>query len=153
MARPTKHKPEYNDQAYNYCLLGATDKDLATFFDVEEATINNWKKDHPEFFESLKAGKEDADAKVAQSLYKRAIGYKAEPETKEEKDADGNIKSTTITTKSVGPDTTAAIFWLKNRKSKVWRDKHEIDHSGEVGIVFDLDYGFRQELGLKVEKD
>jgi len=151
--RPTKHKVEYNEQAYNYCLLGATDQDLADFFNVEEKTINNWKKDHPKFLQSLKGGKEDADAIVAKSLFKRATGYKAEPEVKEETDADGKLKSTTTTIKTVGPDTTAAIFWLKNRKSNVWRDKHEIDHSGEVGVTFDLNYGLQKDLGIPREED
>lgn len=63
--RPSLYKEEYADQAYNYCLLGATDKDLANFFDVTETTINNWKLDHHEFFESIKKGKEIADASTA----------------------------------------------------------------------------------------
>lgn len=125
--RPTDFKEEYLEQAYKLCLLGATDASLADFFDVVEQTINNWKKDYPEFLESLKAGKAKADAQVAQSLFNRAVGYKAEPELKEDLDSDGNVVETTRTTKHVGPDTTAAIFWLKNRKSDVWRDKQHVE--------------------------
>ena len=124
---PTKFKQEYLEQAYKLCLLGATDASLADFFDVTEQTINNWKTSHPEFFESLKAGKAKADAQVAQSLFNRAVGYKAEPELKEDLDSNGNVVETTRTTKHVGPDTTAAIFWLKNRKSDVWRDKQHVE--------------------------
>lgn len=57
VGRPTYFKEEYVELAYKYCLLGATDKDLAQFFEVTETTINNWKNDHPEFFESIKKGK------------------------------------------------------------------------------------------------
>lgn len=70
--RPSRYKSEYSQQAYKLCLLlGATDKNLADYFDVSEATINNWKHQHPEFLESLKAGKEEADARVGESLYQR----------------------------------------------------------------------------------
>ena len=69
IGRPTEYKPEYDEQAYNYCLLGATDKQLATFFDVSEQTINAWKHKHPSFLESLRRGKEIADARVAQALF------------------------------------------------------------------------------------
>ena len=62
--RPTDYKPEYIDQAFRLCLLGATDKEMANFWGVEESTINNWKLAHPEFLESIKAGKIDADTKV-----------------------------------------------------------------------------------------
>ena len=55
--RPTNYKKEYDEQAYKLCLLGATDKEMADFFNVKEQTINNWKKNHPSFFESIKRGK------------------------------------------------------------------------------------------------
>lgn len=129
--RPTKFKEEYIELAYNYCLLGATDQDLAKFFEVEERTINNWKHDFPEFFQSIKKGKVDADALVARSLFKRAMGYTYK-ELKEEESENG-IKNTT-TTKEVAPDTTAQIFWLKNRQPRLWRDKQDIEHSGGVQI-------------------
>lgn len=37
-------------------------------------------------------------------------------------------------TKEVVPDTTAQIFWLKNRKPAQWRDKQDIEHSGGISI-------------------
>lgn len=58
----SKYKAEYDELAYNYCLLGATDAQLANFFGVKEQTINNWKNKHKSFFESLKKGKDSADA-------------------------------------------------------------------------------------------
>lgn len=130
--RPTKFKEEYIELAYNYCLLGATDQDLAKFFEVEERTINNWKHDFPEFFQSIKKGKVDADALVARSLFKRAMGYTYK-ELKEEESEQG-IKNTT-TTKEVAPDTTAQIFWLKNRQPAMWRDKQEVDNISSDGSM------------------
>ena len=124
--RPSKYKPEFTKQAYKLCLLGATDKGLANFFEVSEDTIHEWKKVHPEFSESLKEGKEEADAIVASSLFHRATGYS-------HKDVDIKIYKgkiiTTQLTKHYPPDSTAAIFWLKNRNPKQWRDKQEVEHS------------------------
>lgn len=117
--RPSRYRKEYAEQALNYCLLGATDQDLALFFNVRESTINNWKKRHPEFVESLKKGKDLADAKVARSLYHRATGYE-HPETKVFNN-DGVIVTHNMI-KHYPPDTTAAIFWLKNRQPDLWRD-------------------------------
>ncbi|MGB0943677.1 MAG: hypothetical protein ACPGUE_14800 [Marinomonas sp.] len=122
----SKYKPEYDALAYNYCLLGATDKQLGSFFGVSEQTINTWKEKHPTFLESLNNGKVFADAEVAKSLHKRALGY----EYVEEKQEDGtNGSKTTTINKHVAGDTTAAIFWLKNRQPTIWRDKKEVDMS------------------------
>lgn len=127
--RPTKYQESYNRQAEKLCLLGSTDKDMADFFEVDESTINRWKIEYPEFCESIKRGKISADANVASRLYKRAIGY----EHDEDKIFNNNGEPLIVpTTKHVQPDTTAAIFWLKNRQPKMWRDKQEIEHGGSV---------------------
>lgn len=119
----SKYKPEYDEQARKLCLLGAKDSQLADFFGVCEATINNWKNDHPTFLESLNRGKMLADAEIAQSLYHRAKGYV----TSETKIAtrDGQITDTLDVDKHYPPDATSAIFWLKNRQPAYWRDKTE----------------------------
>ena len=123
--RPTKYKAEYADQAYKLCLLGATDDKLADFFGVNVLTINRWKKDHKEFCNSLKAGKDEADAVVAQSLYKRATGY--ERKTVKLAQVDGTFTDAKEIMEDVPPDTTACIFWLKNRQKASWRDRTEHD--------------------------
>jgi hypothetical protein len=134
--RPTDYKPEYDELAKNYALLGATDKQIAVFFDVSEVTINAWKKKYPSFLKSLKEGKEQADAMVAQSLFRRAIGY-SHPEddirTVSIGDGQGSEIVITPTTKHYAPDTTACIFWLKNRQREQWRDKQE--HSIEATVT------------------
>lgn len=124
--RPTKYKPEYNEQARKICLLGATDKDLGDFFNVNEDTINEWKQVYPEFSVSIKAGKIEADALVASKLFHRAIGYE-HPDV-DIKMYEGEIIQTKLT-KHYPPDPTSMIFWLKNRQPKKFRDKQEIEHS------------------------
>lgn len=121
--RPSDYRSEYAEQARNYCLLGATDKDLAGFYGVSEQTINTWKQKHPEFLESIKEGKENADARVAQSLFHRATGY-SHPEDKIFNHNGEPLVVPTI--KHYPPDATAAIFWLKNRRKQDWRDRHEV---------------------------
>jgi len=119
--RPTKYKKEFAEQAKKLCRLGATDKSIADFFDIAESTLNKWKKDHPEFMESLKEGKLLADAEVADKLYHRAIGYSH----KEIKLAqqEGVFTDEKEVIKHYAPDPTAAIFWLKNRQPELWRDR------------------------------
>ena len=127
--RPTDYKLSFNKLAFRYCLLGATDKDLAKFFLVTEKTINNWKHDHPKFLQSVIAGKDEADAKVAESMYKRAIGYKH----REDKIfCSGGKIVIQRTTKHYPPDEGACLNWLKNRQPDKWRDKTETKLSGEV---------------------
>lgn len=130
--RPTKYNQSYCKKAYKLSLLGATDKELADFFDICEATINNWKNDYPEFLESLKRGKYEADAKVASRLYKRALGYSHEDV--DIKMYEGQIITTKLT-KEYPPDTTAAIFWLKNRQPDKWRDKKDVAFEGTVKSI------------------
>lgn len=130
--RPTKYKTEYNEQAYKLCLLGATDKELADFFDTTEQTINAWKNEYPQFLESLKEGKVGADEKVAHSLYHRALGY----EHKEDYITQYQGEPVVVpTVKHYPPDTTAAIFWLKNRQPAKWRDKQDVALEGNL-VVF-----------------
>lgn len=126
MARPTKYQKAYAEQARKLCLLGYTDDQLADFFEVAVSTISKWKVDHPEFSEAIKKGKDISDAEVTDSLYQRAMGYAA-PDT-DIRVIDNQIVKTQIT-KHYPPDTAAAIFWLKNRQKKMWRDK--IDHGIE----------------------
>lgn len=116
--------------AYRMCLLGATDRELAATFDVAESTLNLWKLKHRKFSESIKEGKEVANAAVAESLYKRAMGYDA-PEDKFIV-VDGELEIH-ATKKHYPPDTTACIFFLKNRAPEKWRDVHRLEHTGKVG--------------------
>lgn len=99
------------------------DKQIADKIGVSVTTLYNWKNKYPQIDKALASGKDIADAKVENALFKRAIGYTYE-ETKRE-GARGGAAKITVTTKTVPPDVTAQIFWLKNRKPDRWREKVE----------------------------
>jgi hypothetical protein len=124
MARPSAYRSLFAEQALKLCKLGATDKELADFFSVTEKTINTWKINFPEFLQSLKRGKQESDERVEQSLYRRALGYSHDA-VKIFHDAAGTTAVPYV--EHYPPDTTACIFWLKNRKPGEWRDKIDVD--------------------------
>ena len=129
--RKSEYQKEYADQALKLCLLGAIDKELAEFFSVSVQTLNKWKKDYPEFLESLKKGKNIADANVASRLYNRAIGYSCK--ATKFATSEGRITDSKEYIEHYPPDTTAAIFWLKNRQPEKWRDKKEVYTNVKLG--------------------
>lgn len=135
--RPTKYNPEYHPiQVMKYCLAGLIDTQIAQLFDVSEATLNNWKNEYPEFLESIKKGKEEADCNVASMLYKKAVGFKEKRQVpfKVKKTINGEGSEEKIEIIEVEdyypPETSAQIFWLKNRQPQMWRDKKEIEMQG-----------------------
>jgi hypothetical protein len=129
--RPSDYQVGFNKQAFKLCLLGATDKELADFFGVTEKTLNTWKEKHPRFLQSLKDGKENADANVSNRLYNRALGY-SHPDV-HITSYEGDVTLTPIT-KHYPPDPTSCIFWLKNRQRGKWRDRQEVEHSGTLSL-------------------
>lgn len=133
--RPTSFKPEYVEQARKLAALGATDREAAEFFEVDERTIHRWKHEHADFCQSLKVGKEQADARVEQSLYRRALGYSHDA-VKIAVSGQGEITQVPFV-EHYPPDTTAAIFWLKNRKPQEWRDKTEqnVNHGAQDSLA------------------
>lgn len=90
---------------------GLTNEQIASNMDIVVSTLWEWRKKSPKISNALKIGKDEADIQVENALYKAAI--------------EGN--------------TTAMIFWLKNRRSKEWRDKiqQEITTESAVKLVID----------------
>ncbi len=132
MGRPTKYKAEYVKQAQKACEAGFTDDEVADLFGVSRSTLALWKLNHQEFSDALKTGKDVADERVERSLYHRATGYTFDAVKI------FNHQGAVIEApykEHVPPDTTAMIFWLKNRRPAEWRDKRDIEHSGEIGIT------------------
>jgi hypothetical protein len=119
-----KFKPEYVHQARKLTQLGATDREVAEFFNVSEQTLNTWKHFHSEFLESLKLGKETADRRVEQSLYRRAVGYSYD--AVKIMGYEGAYTHVPYV-EHLPPDTTACIFWLKNRRREDWRDRVDVE--------------------------
>lgn len=90
---------------------GLTNEQIASNMDIVVSTLWEWRKKSPKISNALKIGKDEADIQVENALYKAAL--------------EGN--------------TTAMIFWLKNRRSKEWRDKiqQEITTESAVKLVID----------------
>lgn len=155
MTRPSAYKEEYIEQVYKLALLGLKDSEIAKFFGIRESTLNYWKQKYPSFLESLKKGKLDADGEVVKSLYNRAVGavvtiqqaikvknvtYKDGKRLKETED----VKLVELR-QELPPDTTACIYWLKNRQPDKWRDK--VEHA------LDDNFATTQEAFLKHLKE
>lgn len=131
--RPSKYQSAFVEQARKLCMLGATDREMADFFEVKESTLNLWKLQHPEFSESLKEGKDVADNRVVRSLYQQAIGYEQD-EVKIFMPAQADAPVYAPYRAKIAPSTTATIFWLKNRRREDWREKVDHEHSGTVTV-------------------
>lgn len=117
--RPTLYRPEYAREARNYCLLGATNDDLAAFFEVAPRTLDGWLATHPAFAEAVREGRMVADAEVVQSLYRRALGY--DYETRRTVLHRGETYTLPATIHRPA-DVRACMFWLRNRRPKQWRE-------------------------------
>lgn len=125
----------------SYARDGLTDEQTAHNMGISVSTLYDWKNRYSEISESLKKGKEVIDIQVENALLKRALGYRYDEVTRERHvDSDtgeAELVVTKVVTKEVLPDTTAQIFWLKNRKSDVWRDRqaknkeNDEDNSGD----------------------
>lgn len=118
---------------------GLTDEQIAHNMGISTSTLYEWKKKYSDISESLKRGKEVIDRMVENALLKSALGYDF---TEDGMTKDGEV----IPLRKVQhPNTTALIFWLKNRKPGEWRDKQEIKHDGSIGVTFVDDIGDEDE--------
>lgn len=146
MGRKSSYNPDDHPiLAAGYARKGLTNAQIAHNLGISEATLYGWAKKHLEFAESLKKQKEVVDFEVENALLKRAMGYEAEERVLERqalKDANGQpvlddkgqiqyaLVETKRTIKHVAGDTTAQIFWLKNRQPARWRDTKDMRMSG-----------------------
>ena len=152
--RKTLYRDYMMKEAYRLGMLGLTMEEIADFWGISRMTLHRWAKNKPEFSYTLKKAKEEADSKVSDSLYKRALGYQYKEVHRQPEEIieyeDGQRVSLTknydnlvvakVITKEVIPDTTAQIFWLKNRQPGKWRDKHEWE-----GKVTNVNYVFNDK--------
>ena len=111
---------------------GLTDEQIANNLGIGYTTFKDYKKRYPSFSTALKKGKEVVDYEVENALLKRALGYSYEEKTIEKLWNESKEEYEEVVTKRVRkevvPDTTAQIFWLKNRKPNKWRDKQIMEH-------------------------
>lgn len=130
--RPSEFRQEYVTKVLEMAERGATDTEIADALDVSVRTLYRWKAEREDFRQALKIAKDEADARVERSLYERALGYEHDA-VKIFCSKDGQVTKVPYREK-VAPDTTAIIFWLKNRKRDEWRDRVETEHSGNLGV-------------------
>jgi transcriptional regulator with XRE-family HTH domain len=123
---------------------GKTEEQIAEIVGVSKTTLNNWKGKHPDFMISVRESRLIADELVEASLLSRALGY-SHPEEKVHFDKDGFVH-THETIKHYPPDTTAQMFWLRNRQSKRWREKTE----GDVTVKVQAGTLTDEELDAKI---
>lgn len=128
--RPTKYRAEYAERVTDFCMLGATNEDLAKRFGVDVTTLERWIARHEEFRGAIRKGREEADEAVSRSLYRRAIGYRHKA-VKIAADSKGGEHIVEYTER-YPPDTASMIFWLKNRRPDLWRDKQHLDVNATV---------------------
>ncbi|KAK9679491.1 HNH endonuclease [Popillia japonica] len=114
--------------------LGLTDEQIAGNIGISRSTLAQWKINFSDIADTLKANKEVADSVVENALYKNAIGYEYNEVTQERSPESGEMVVTKIVTKQATPNTSAQIFWLKNRQPDVWRDRKEVAMDGEMSI-------------------
>lgn len=127
---------------------GLIDEQIAKNLGVAYSTFRNYKNKHLALSASLKKGKEVVDFEVENALLKRALGYKYNEITQEPVDVGEGVtvlQTTKIVTKQVAPDTTAQIFWLKNRKPDKWRDRPQTNNDTSTGELTDLIKGLTQD--------
>ena len=106
---------------------GLNDEQIADKIGIKRQTLYDWKKKYSVFSDTLKQSKEVVDREVENSLFKSAVGYYLD---EERIDSEGNVYKVR---RFVPPNTTAQIFWLKNRKPNEWRDKKQTELTGANG--------------------
>ena len=133
MARKSKydtHVKPYLDEIQGWAMSGLTDEQIAINLGINEATLYRYKKEYCEFCEALKKGKDIADAQVVNALFKTATGFTYYEDIAT---ATGEVVQAQRYAK---PNTTAQIFWLKNRQPDRWRDKTEVKADIAQTVVF-----------------
>ena len=129
---------------------GLTQEQVAHDIGISWRTLTTWKKRYVAVDQALKEGKVIADGQVEKALYRRACGY-TYTEKKVIRFPDGTNRSE-ITEKEVAPDTTAIIFWLKNRAPDVWRDVQRQEVTGAEGGPLQVRMMTDEELVAAAEK-
>src|SRR5262245_40374254 len=116
--RPTLYKPEFAEQAYDLCLMGATNQDLADCFEVSRSTIDKWLRREREFAQTVRRGRDLADAEVARALYSRAVGFSYQATKVLLHRGEPVFVPVTV---YQPPHVGAGMFWLRNRRPDLWR--------------------------------
>ena len=142
----TKYDPTFPKLVEGYAREGLLEKHMMKKLGVSAVTFEKYKRKYPDFLEALKKGKEPVDFQVENALLKRALGFEYdEIHTEygyriinEEGATEKYIKSEKLVRKQVIPDTTAQIFWLKNRRPRQWRDRPADESDGSERTIYEI---------------
>ncbi len=115
---------------------GLTDEQIAHNMGISTVTLYSYKNSYPNISNALKRGKAVIDIEVENALLKRALGYSYTEETRILNPDTQCLELTKVVTKEVVPDTTAQIFWLKNRLPEKYRDRKDITVEGNLNNPF-----------------
>lgn len=136
------------EHAFNYALLGATNEQIFRFLGLSESRAQRSKKAYPELASAIRRGRIMADAEIADSIFRKATGYRqTETTTREIRNPSGDLLSVeTITiTRDLPPDTDACIFWLSNRQPDKWRNRMELEYTESESSKADPDAAPNQD--------
>jgi ribosomal protein S9 len=136
----TRKDPTYSVDhclmAKRMALLGLKDAELAKVFGISLNRFFEWQMDHPELASAVATGRDIADSRVAEALYKRATGYQqAAVKVLKIKTTDGEEVVDHSYVEEVPPDPAAAKFWLTARRPDLWRDQTHSNLSGSVEVT------------------
>jgi len=129
---PGKYRPKYAELAYKLAQLGIPHQQIAGILEISESTFYEWQGCHAGFKTALKAGMALADANVANSVYRGAVGYS---HNHEEIKVIGEEVVRVPTMKHYPPNPHLATFWLKNRQPELWKEKVEIIEKPTIALV------------------
>ena len=128
---------------FRLTLLGATNEEIAGVIGITVEAYYEWQRQHPEILQAATRGKLDADARVTQSLFNRAIGY-SHPAVKIFKTSEDQILRAEYV-EHYPPDTQAAKHWLNNRRPQNWRERVEHEFDGSIPVRFIIEKTERSE--------
>lgn len=115
---------------------GLSKEQIAKNIGVRVETIIDWEKRFPQFSKALKKGREVVVCELENALIKRAKGYEVEETTEELKWNQVTHKRELMVTKRIkkhiAPDTGALAFALKNYAPDKWRDRKDVEISGQL---------------------
>ena len=127
---------------------GLTDEQIAEKCGIRRETLWSWRQTYPNISNALKKGREVVDIQVENALLRRALGYCYKETTQERRTnketGESEMVTTKVVTKEVQPDVGAQIFWLKNRRPDIWRDK--VPEDAADGMKEKPDDGMKQAL-------
>lgn len=135
--RKSPYSKAHLQRAAEGAAAGETDREIITALGIASSTFYLWKHAHPEFSEAVTRGKDVANARIEARAYERAMGLTVKVQKAfKVRDADGSESIEVVTLEDeLPPDSQMLQFWLKNRNPEQWRDKQEVEVSGNVEFV------------------